>query len=80
MALAYIAKGTFDAYHTEDLQPWDLAAGAILVKEAGGQIFNCDGTPYEFMKGSIVAAGTSELGVLTIQMVKDADSSKLTIE
>jgi len=38
--LAYVACGRFDAFYEYDLKPWDVAAGALLVKEAGG--FVCD--------------------------------------
>ncbi len=36
--LAYVASGTFDAFWTVGPKPWDLAAGMLLVQEAGGQI------------------------------------------
>ncbi len=36
--LAYVASGTFDAFWTAGPKPWDLAAGMLLVQEAGGQI------------------------------------------
>ncbi|MDE6444289.1 MAG: hypothetical protein K2K64_07705, partial [Muribaculaceae bacterium] len=38
--LAYVAAGFFDAYWELDLKHWDIAAGALLVKEAGGEIFS----------------------------------------
>lgn len=38
--LAYVACGRFDAFWEYDLKPWDVAAGALLVKEAGGSV--CD--------------------------------------
>ena len=36
--LAYVAAGRFDGYWERDLQPWDIAAGILLVKEAGGMV------------------------------------------
>jgi myo-inositol-1(or 4)-monophosphatase len=36
--LAYVAAGRFDGYWERELQPWDIAAGILLVKEAGGMI------------------------------------------
>jgi len=38
--LAYVACGRFDAFYEYHLKPWDVAAGSVLIKEAGGQI--CD--------------------------------------
>jgi len=41
--LAFIADGTFDGYWEKRLKPWDLAAGALLVTEAGGRVTSIDG-------------------------------------
>jgi myo-inositol-1(or 4)-monophosphatase len=38
--LAYVACGRFEAFYEYSLHPWDVAAGAIIVKQAGGEI--CD--------------------------------------
>lgn len=40
MGLCYVADGRFDAYQCDGLYPWDVAAGALIVQEAGGYI--CD--------------------------------------
>jgi myo-inositol-1(or 4)-monophosphatase len=45
--LAYVAAGRFDGYWAFDNHVWDVAAGAVLVREAGGVITNTDGTPYD---------------------------------
>jgi myo-inositol-1(or 4)-monophosphatase len=44
--LAYVAAGRFDGYWAFDNHVWDVAAGAVLVREAGGLITNVDGTAY----------------------------------
>ncbi len=41
--LAYTACGRFDAYFEYNLKPWDIAAGILIVKQAGGQVFDFDG-------------------------------------
>ena len=41
--LAWVAAGRFDAYWERNLSPWDMAAGIILVREAGGFITDLDG-------------------------------------
>src|SRR5438552_3552355 len=45
--LAYVAAGRFDGYWAFDNHVWDVAGGAVLVREAGGIITNVDGTPYD---------------------------------
>ena len=45
MDLAMLAMGQLDGYWEFNLKPWDVAAGALLVEEAGGQITNIDGAP-----------------------------------
>jgi len=41
--LAYVACGRFDAFFEYDLKPWDVAAGAVIVKEAGGTVSDYKG-------------------------------------
>jgi myo-inositol-1(or 4)-monophosphatase len=43
--LAYVAAGRFDAYWELSLAPWDLAAGCLLVAEAGGRVTKVNGDP-----------------------------------
>ncbi len=45
--LAYVAAGRFDAYYAFDNHAWDVAAGAVLVREAGGMITNVDGSAFD---------------------------------
>ena len=53
--LAWVAAGRLDAYWERDLSPWDLAAGSILVREAGGFVSDLDGGEAIFTKAQIVA-------------------------
>lgn len=53
--LAYVAAGIFDGFWEMYLAPWDVAAGALLVREAGGTITNLDGSSDVAQHGSIVA-------------------------
>ncbi|MES1199811.1 MAG: inositol monophosphatase family protein [Pseudomonadota bacterium] len=62
--LAYVAAGRFDGFWERNLAPWDIAAGAIIVREAGGFAKEIDGG--DFMQtGSIIAANERLLPVLT---------------
>jgi myo-inositol-1(or 4)-monophosphatase len=45
--LAYLSAGRFDAFYAFDNHVWDVAGGAVLVREAGGVITNVDGSPYD---------------------------------
>ena len=53
--LAWVAAGRLDAYWERAIQPWDMAAGLILVREAGGYATDCDGGEDMFAKGEIAA-------------------------
>lgn len=53
--LAHMACGIFDGYFELGLQPWDLAAGALLVQEAGGVITDWEGAQGWFGSGNLVA-------------------------
>ena len=46
--LAYVAAGRQDAFYEMLLKPWDVAAGWLLVEEAGGRVTTLDGRPYSF--------------------------------
>ena len=53
--LAWVAAGRIDAYWERDISSWDMAAGVILVREAGGFVTDLDGSDGMFAKGHIVA-------------------------
>ncbi len=52
--LAYVAAGRADAFWEPRLNPWDIAAGVLLVEEAGGRVSGMDGTPLR--SGNILAS------------------------
>ena len=45
--LCLVACGRFDGFWEYNLNPWDIAAGYLIVEEAGGKITNFDGDPYD---------------------------------
>lgn len=53
--LAQVARGVFDGYWERNIQPWDAAAGILLVEEAGGIVQTYKGAPYTPYHNSIVA-------------------------
>jgi len=54
--LAWVAAGRYDGFWERDLSPWDLAAGLLLVSEAGGKVTDADGGPDPLTTGSVCAA------------------------
>lgn len=56
--LAYVAAGRFDAFWERDLNSWDIAAGAAIVREAGGLVSEIEGGSKFLSTGSILAANS----------------------
>ncbi len=54
--LAWVAAGRLDGFWELGLQPWDVAAGILLVREAGGMASDLGGDPSPLTKGDIIAA------------------------
>lgn len=54
--LAWVAAGRVDGYWERWLQPWDIAAGILMVREAGGRVEDVDGGPDALVTGNILAA------------------------
>jgi myo-inositol-1(or 4)-monophosphatase len=63
--LCYVAAGRLDGFWEMQLGPWDIAAGALIVQEAGGRVTATDGTPFAARHGNILATN----GRLHEQMV-----------
>ncbi len=53
--LAYVASGRFDGFWEADLHPWDVAAGVIIVEEAGGKVTQYDGNKFNVFDSTILA-------------------------
>ena len=64
--LAYVAAGRFDGFWERRLQPWDVAAGALIVAEAGGQVTAMSGGKYGSREGSVLASN----GLIHTQMLE----------
>lgn len=57
--LAYLAAGRTDCFYESGLKIWDVAAGVLMVQEAGGAVMDLDGGEFDFNNGRIAAANTS---------------------
>lgn len=69
-----------DGYQIDDLMPWDVAAGALLIQEAGGSIYTTDGSPFDFMKPFLVCAGTEKLCQILIDGIRECNDFKFIVE
>lgn len=54
--MAYVACGRFDGFWEEGLHPWDVAAGKLLIEEAGGEITYYDGSPFSIYAPPLCAS------------------------
>ena len=54
--LAYVACGRFDAFFEYGLNAWDVGAGAFIVKEAGGMVYDFKGGNSYILGGEIIAS------------------------
>jgi len=75
--LAYVAAGRYDGFWEAHLSPWDMAAGALLVQEAGGFVTDLHGGKRIFDTGSIVAANP-ELHQPMLRLIETAARSART--
>jgi myo-inositol-1(or 4)-monophosphatase len=69
--LAYVAAGRYDGYWENGLNPWDVAAGIVLVREAGGFVSDVTGGSGMMSGGGILAAN-SELHGFLVRLLQQA--------
>ena len=51
--MCYVAAGRYDGYWERAIQSWDMAAGIVMIREAGGFVTDCDGAPDMMTKGDV---------------------------
>lgn len=61
--LAWVAAGVFDGYFELNQSEWDVAAGALLVEEAGGVVSDWEGGP-SYLAGNVIAGSPATHGVI----------------
>src|SRR5215468_12245075 len=69
--LAWVAAGRFDAFWERDLSPWDMAAGVLMVREAGGFATDLDGGDGFFSKRHVIA-GNEFLHKALLEVLKES--------
>jgi len=73
--LCNVARGSFDAFWELVLAPWDVAAGMLMVQEAGGIVTDLEGNPARPIAGAFVA-GNPAMHAWLLQTVRRANMSK----
>ena len=70
--LAWVAAGVFDGFWEASLHPWDVAAGWVIVEEAGGRVTAFDGGPVDIFGGEFLASN----GLIHDEMVEVAKRTR----
>lgn len=68
---AWVACGRSDAFVTTKISPWDIAAGALLVKEAGGNVIDFFGNEWNFLSTKDVIVTNGKLDSSLLSLLKD---------
>lgn len=68
--LAWTAAGVFDGYFEQALGPWDVAAGALLVREAGGTVTDWKGDEQAWLESGDIVAGSPAMHAAMLQLTQ----------
>ncbi|XP_034945787.1 inositol monophosphatase 2-like [Chelonus insularis] len=74
LTLCHIAMGAAEVYHTDNLMPWDVAAGVLIIREAGGSVIDTSGDKFDIMKPKVLAMGTRKLESELVKLIRAADA------
>lgn len=71
--LCYVACGRFDGFWEENLRPWDMAAGALIVQQAGGRVTDYADTPFGiYQKQTLASNGHIHSQVLELMQIEES--------
>ncbi|MCU0877341.1 MAG: inositol monophosphatase [Pirellulaceae bacterium] len=73
--LAYVASGRLDVYWATSVQAWDVAAGVLMVTEAGGTVTGLDGKPIEIERPEMVTSASEPLHAEVMEVLERARRS-----
>lgn len=76
--LAYVACGRFDGFWEFNLKPWDMAAGALLIQEAGGMVSDMEGSD-RFLESGHIIAGTPGVFTELTKLLHACTRQKITV-
>jgi len=72
--LCYVAAGRFDGYWATSVRLWDVAAGALLVRESGGIVSNLEGGPVDWRRPQVLVSATDALHGQLVAMLRRAEA------
>jgi myo-inositol-1(or 4)-monophosphatase len=75
--LAYVAAGRIDGFWEFGLSPWDTAAGALLIQEAGGRVGTATGAEYSL--GANIVAGNPKVYQALIEVIGPLTPASLRV-
>ncbi len=75
--LAYVAAGRFDGFWEVMLNPWDVAAGILLVLEAGGMVTTYDGIPHPILRPSSIVASNGKIHSQMVTVIQQVSVEPL---
>ena len=71
--LCYVAAGRLDGYYASSAKSWDVAAGMLLVREAGGSVSSLAGGPFELADPNLACAATPALHAELLEILVRAE-------
>jgi myo-inositol-1(or 4)-monophosphatase len=72
--LCMVATGAFDGYWERKLHPWDVAAGTLIVEEAGGRVTDTRGAPFTVEQDDVVASNGAIHDIIVAELAEVARS------
>lgn len=73
LSLCYVAMGAIEAYHIEGIDPWDVAAGKLIIEEAGGIVIDTNGGVLDLMNPKVIAACNREIADQIVNLFEETD-------
>ncbi|CAK9821434.1 Inositol monophosphatase 3 [Anthophora retusa] len=73
LTLCYVAMGAIEAYHVESIDVWDVAAGKLIIEEAGGIVIDTAGGELDLITPRIIAACNQQIAEQLTDLFKTAD-------
>ncbi|XP_011339785.1 inositol monophosphatase 1 isoform X2 [Ooceraea biroi] len=77
LTLCYVAMGAVEAYHIEGIDAWDVAAGKLIIEEAGGIVIDTAGGELDIMTPRVIAACNQQIAQQLVDLFQKADSGML---
>jgi myo-inositol-1(or 4)-monophosphatase len=68
-----VACGRVDAFWSNSLYAWDMAAGVVLVREAGGQVTTTGGGPFHVLQADLLATNGTALHAEVVELLRLPD-------